>query len=165
MIFSSPPQFGQCSRSRSNTRVSSFIQLIPTGRCCAQFGSHAESGVSWATGSGSCGTSCGTTRARSLPLCASTPRVRIRCSLGLCAKTASLCMNFNGDRTKRVLPSRQKVFSLRTTWLVALVCTRSLANAGGEQAVTVDGIQRPVRRVLRLIKRTIDKRGQMLIVP
>ena len=161
MIFSSPPQFGQCSRSRSNTRVSSFIQLIRAGRCCAQFGSHAESGVSWATGLGS----CGTTRARSLALCASTPRVRIRCRLGLCTKAASRCMNFSGDRTKRVLPSRQKVFSLRTTWLAALVCTRSLANAGGEQAVTVEGIQRPVRRVLRLIKRTIDKRGQMLIVP
>ena len=34
-----------------------------------------------------------------------------------------------------------------------------------EQAVTVDGIQRPVRRVLRLIERTIDKRGQVLLVP
>jgi hypothetical protein len=34
-----------------------------------------------------------------------------------------------------------------------------------EQAVTVDGIQRPVRRVLRLIERTIDKRGQALLVP
>jgi len=34
-----------------------------------------------------------------------------------------------------------------------------------EQPVVVDGIARPVRRVLRLIERTIDKRGQALIVP
>ena len=34
-----------------------------------------------------------------------------------------------------------------------------------EQAVATEGIQRPVRRVLRLIERTIDKRGQVLIVP
>ena len=34
-----------------------------------------------------------------------------------------------------------------------------------EQAVTVNGIQRPVRRVLRLIERTIDKHGQMLLMP
>ena len=37
MIFSSPPQFGQCSRSCSNTRLSSRAQLSHTGRCCAQF--------------------------------------------------------------------------------------------------------------------------------
>jgi len=34
-----------------------------------------------------------------------------------------------------------------------------------EQAVTIEGIQRPVRRVLRLIERSIDKHGQVLIVP
>jgi hypothetical protein len=34
-----------------------------------------------------------------------------------------------------------------------------------EQAVQSDGIKRPVRRVLRLIERTIDKRGQILIMP
>ena len=34
-----------------------------------------------------------------------------------------------------------------------------------EQAVAIDGIQRPVRRVLRLIERSIDARGQVLIVP
>jgi hypothetical protein len=28
MIFSSPPQFGQCSKSRSNTRSSSRAELI-----------------------------------------------------------------------------------------------------------------------------------------
>ena len=33
-----------------------------------------------------------------------------------------------------------------------------------EQAVTVDGVERPVRRVLRLTERTIDKRGQALLV-
>jgi Transposase DDE domain group 1 len=34
-----------------------------------------------------------------------------------------------------------------------------------EQPVAVEGIERPVRRVLRLIERSIDKRGQVLIVP
>jgi hypothetical protein len=34
-----------------------------------------------------------------------------------------------------------------------------------EQSVVVPGIQRPLRRVLRLIERSIDKRGQVLIVP
>jgi hypothetical protein len=34
-----------------------------------------------------------------------------------------------------------------------------------EQPVTVEGSLRPVRRVLRLIERSIDKRGQVLIVP
>jgi hypothetical protein len=34
-----------------------------------------------------------------------------------------------------------------------------------EQAVAVDGVQRPVRRVLRLIERTIDKHGQALVLP
>ena len=41
MIFSSPPQFGQCSRSRSNTRLSNLAQLGRTGRWCAQFPSHS----------------------------------------------------------------------------------------------------------------------------
>ena len=34
-----------------------------------------------------------------------------------------------------------------------------------EQSVAVVGVQRPVRRVLRLIERTIDAKGQVLIVP
>jgi hypothetical protein len=34
-----------------------------------------------------------------------------------------------------------------------------------EQPVAVEGIERPVRRVLRLIERSIDKRGQALITP
>ncbi len=34
-----------------------------------------------------------------------------------------------------------------------------------EQAVSIEGIDRPVRRVLRLIERSIDKHGQVLIVP
>ena len=34
-----------------------------------------------------------------------------------------------------------------------------------EQAVPIEGITRPVRRVLRLIERTIDARGQVLIEP
>ncbi len=32
-----------------------------------------------------------------------------------------------------------------------------------EQSVVIDGVQRPVRRVLRLIERTIDAKGQMLL--
>jgi Transposase DDE domain group 1 len=34
-----------------------------------------------------------------------------------------------------------------------------------EQAVALEGIERPVRRVLRLIERRIDKHGQLLIEP
>lgn len=34
-----------------------------------------------------------------------------------------------------------------------------------EQSVTIEGVQRPVRRVLRLIERTIDAKGQILIAP
>jgi hypothetical protein len=34
-----------------------------------------------------------------------------------------------------------------------------------EQVVQIEGVKRPVRRVLRLTERTIDKRGQILIVP
>lgn len=34
-----------------------------------------------------------------------------------------------------------------------------------EQPVVIEGIARPVRRVLRLIERTIDAKGQVLIVP
>jgi Transposase DDE domain group 1 len=34
-----------------------------------------------------------------------------------------------------------------------------------EQTVTIEGIQQPVRRVLRLIERSVDKRGQALIEP
>ena len=34
-----------------------------------------------------------------------------------------------------------------------------------EQAVSIEGVNRPVRRVLRLIERCIDKHGQVLIVP
>jgi hypothetical protein len=34
-----------------------------------------------------------------------------------------------------------------------------------EQSISIEGVDRPVRRVLRLIERTIDARGQLLIVP
>ena len=34
-----------------------------------------------------------------------------------------------------------------------------------EQAVTIEGIERPVRRILRLTERTIDKHGQQLLEP
>ena len=69
MIFSSPPQFGQCSRSRSNTRLSSRAQLSRTGLWCAQIASHSAGGAAWAGGS----RSCSTTSARSLALGARTP--------------------------------------------------------------------------------------------
>ena len=32
MVFGLPPQFGQCSRVRANTRLSNFAQLSRTGR-------------------------------------------------------------------------------------------------------------------------------------
>ncbi len=38
-------------------------------------------------------------------------------------------MNSSGDITKCVVPSRQGVFSVSTTWPAALHRTRSLANA------------------------------------
>ena len=34
-----------------------------------------------------------------------------------------------------------------------------------EQAVSIEDVSRPVRRVLRLIERTVDKQGQVLLVP
>ena len=134
MIFSSPPQFGQCSRSSSNTRLSSLAQLSRTGRWCAQFASHSAGFASWAAGLGP----CGTTSARSLALGASAPWLaqrgyahfaqrsyagtkRIRCSLGLGTSAASRCMNSSGDITKCVVPSRQAVLSSSTTWPAALV--------------------------------------------
>jgi hypothetical protein len=40
------------------------------------------------------------------------------------------CMNCSGDITRGVVPSRQGVFSVSTTWPVALHCTRSLEIAG-----------------------------------
>jgi NAD(P)-dependent dehydrogenase (short-subunit alcohol dehydrogenase family) len=45
MILSSPPQFGQCSMSISNTRLSSLAQLSRTGRWCSQFGVDDEGTV------------------------------------------------------------------------------------------------------------------------
>ena len=56
MIFSSPPQFGQCSRSISKTRLSSRAQLIRAGLRCAQFGLHAASSDASACSAGSGGT-------------------------------------------------------------------------------------------------------------
>jgi hypothetical protein len=34
-----------------------------------------------------------------------------------------------------------------------------------EEALSIEGIERPLRRVLRLIERTIDSRGQLLVTP
>ena len=39
-------------------------------------------------------------------------------------------MNSSGDMTRCVVPSRQGVLSVNTTWPAALVCKRSLAKAG-----------------------------------
>ena len=115
MIFYSPPQFGQCAVSISNTRFSSLAQLSRTGRWCAQVASHSAGGAACAGGSGFCGTTCGTTCARSLALGARTPWKRIRCSLGLGTSAASRCMISSGDITRCVVPSRQGVLSLSTT--------------------------------------------------
>ncbi len=46
------------------------------------------------------------------------------------ARAASRCMNSSGDITRCVVPSRHGVLSFSTTCPAALVCTRSLANAG-----------------------------------
>ena len=110
MIFSSPPQFGQCSRSRSNTRLSSrartqtvqwtvcawrgagplarrglqgWPKLSRTGWWCAPFASHSAGFVSWAAASGPCGTTSARSLAEVVDEGASTPWKRIRCSLGL----------------------------------------------------------------------------------
>jgi len=56
MILSSPPQFGQCSRSISNTRLSSRAQLMRAGRPCAQHDSVAVSSDLLAACSGAWGT-------------------------------------------------------------------------------------------------------------
>ncbi len=45
MILCSPPQFGQCARSRSSTRLSSLAQLSRTGLGCAQFAPHRAGGA------------------------------------------------------------------------------------------------------------------------
>ena len=44
----------------AKTRLSSLAQPSRTGRWCAQFASHSAGAASWAAGSGSCGTTCGT---------------------------------------------------------------------------------------------------------
>ena len=87
--------------SISNTRLSSLAQLSRTGWWCAQFAKRSYADTK-----------------------------RISCSLGLGTKAASHCMNSSGHRTRGVVPSRQEVFSLSTSWPAALICTRSLAKAG-----------------------------------
>ena len=116
MIFISPPQFGQRPMSISNTRLCSLAQLSRTGRWCVQPASHSAGGAAYAGASAS----CGTTSARNLAFGARTPWNRMRCSLGLGASAASHCMNSGGDITRCVVPSRQGVFSLSTTWPAAL---------------------------------------------
>jgi len=78
MILSSPPQFEQCSRSISNTSLSSRAQLMRAGRPCAQPGSVAGNSDLPVASSGPCGIAM----ARSLALGAGSPWKRIKCSRG-----------------------------------------------------------------------------------
>ena len=125
MILSSPPQFGQRSRSIWNTRLSNRAQLIRTGLKCAQPGSVAVCSDLRV----SCAGPCGTTNARSLALGASTPWKRIRCYRDRGTIAARRCMNSSGLITMWVVPSRQAVLSWSTTCPAVLICTRSLASA------------------------------------
>ena len=118
MIFSSPPQFGQCSRSRSNTRLSSRAQLSRTGLWCAQIASHSAGGAAWAGGS----SSCGTTSARSLALGARKPWKRIRCSRGRGTNAASRCMNSSGDISCALLASLRSTGRCWWSATVAACC-------------------------------------------
>ena len=100
MIFKGPPQWGQCSRSISNTRLSNRAQLRRAGA--------AGGGASaWSAGGvlGFFGT-LGMTSGRSLALGASTPWKRIRCNRGWGTSAASRYMNSSGDITRCVVPSR-----------------------------------------------------------
>jgi hypothetical protein len=99
MILSSWSQFGQCSMSISNTRLSSLAQLNRAGRWCAQPASHSTDGAACAGASAF----CGTTSARNLAFGAGTPWNRMRCSLGLGTSAASRCLNTIGDMTRCVV--------------------------------------------------------------
>ena len=84
MIFTCPPpHLGQRCMSMSNTRFNSRAQPMRCGRArTGSTSSHsARASTSVAAGPGA-GGPCGTTRARSFALGASTPWYRIRCSLG-----------------------------------------------------------------------------------
>ena len=102
LIFSSPPQFGQCSTSISKTRLGNLAQFRRTGRWCARFASH------------SAGFCClrgryrplRHPRGRSVALGASTPWNLIRCSRGRGTSAASRCMNSSGLRTLQAAPSQ-----------------------------------------------------------
>ena len=56
MIFNSPPQFEQCSRSIWKTRLSSRAQLMRVGRLCVQLDSVAVSSDATVAASGARGT-------------------------------------------------------------------------------------------------------------
>jgi hypothetical protein len=103
MISSSPPQFGQCPMSISNTRLNSLAQHSRTGPWCVQPASHSAGGAACAGAPASCGTAS----ARNLAVGARTPWSRMRCSLGLGTSAASRCMTSSGDITRCVVPSRQ----------------------------------------------------------
>jgi Transposase DDE domain group 1 len=101
---------------------------------------------------------------------------------------ARLDSGFDSVRLMRGIESCNRVGAPQVDWLikwnprttnVAALATRLDADAATqwehpragkrvttwEQPVAVEGIERPVRRVLRFIERSIDKRGQVLIVP
>lgn len=101
---------------------------------------------------------------------------------------ARLDSGFDSARLMRVIEASKRAGMPQVDWLikwnprttdVAALWTRLDADATTrwetpragkrvtlwEQAVTIEGTQRPVRRVLRLIERRIDKHGQVLIVP
>lgn len=127
MIFSSPPQCGQRSRSSSNTRLSRRAPLSRTGRWCAQFASHGAALrcpghlVGPVRHPQRTHPGVGRQHAMEGDSDANAP-------LGTSA--ASRCMNSSGGVPWCVVPSRQAVFNLSTPWPAALHCTRSLANAG-----------------------------------
>lgn len=113
--------------------------------------------ASCSSASGSCGTTCGTTRTRCLALGASTPLNRFRCSRGRGTRAASRCMSSIGLNlagralaelgpfgwrkrstglfasrlsTRCMAPSRHGVLSFNSTCPAALSCTGSPDSAG-----------------------------------
>lgn len=140
----SPPQFGQCSKSSSNTRLSSLAQLSRTGRWCAQFASHSAGYAAWAAGSGP----CGTTIASSLALGASTPWKRIRCSLGQGTRASATLPGHTAVVTATTSTRRdagQQSIATVSSWLAPgrPLRHRKLTSAGRTQALAVSFLARP----------------------
>ena len=107
MIFTSPAQhLGQRCMSMSKTRFDSRAQPMRRARPWTVSTSHSPA-VAASVAAGACASDpCGTTRARSFALGASTPWCRIGCSRGRGTSAASRCMNSSGLITRRVVPSR-----------------------------------------------------------